>query len=50
MARKLGSYVSLWIAFSLIFGAGAAMISAVTARIEDDRSSLWTPSVWHRFR
>lgn len=44
MARKLGSYVSLWIAFSLLFGAVAAMVSAVTARIEDDRESPWAPS------
>lgn len=49
-ARKLGSYVSLWLAFSLLFGAAAAAVSAITARIEDDRQSLWTPSVWHRFR
>ena len=43
MARKLGSYVSLWIAFSLLFGALAAMVSAITARLEDGFQSKWTP-------
>jgi len=27
-----------------LFGAIAAMVSAVTARIEDDRESPWAPS------
>lgn len=43
MTRKLGSYVSLWIAFSLLFGALAAMVSAITARLEDGLQSNWTP-------
>ena len=35
--RKAASYASLWLAFSLIFGAAVAMAAAVLARIEDDR-------------
>lgn len=37
IARKTASYTSLWIAFSLLFGAIVAMGAAVSARIEDDR-------------
>lgn len=37
--RRAASYASLWIAFSLIFGAIVAMASAVFARIEDDRDA-----------
>jgi hypothetical protein len=36
-ARKITSYASLWLAFSLLFGAVVAMGAAVSARIEDDR-------------
>ena len=36
-ARKTASYTSLWIAFSLLFGAMVAMLAAVVAREEDDR-------------
>ncbi len=38
-ARKIASYASLWIAFSLLFGAVVSMIAAVTARNEDDRET-----------
>lgn len=38
-ARKTAAYVSLWIAFSLLFGAIVAMGAAVSARIEDDRQT-----------
>lgn len=37
--RRAASYASLWIAFSLIFGAIVAMASAVFARIEDDKDA-----------
>jgi hypothetical protein len=37
IARKTASYASLWIAFSLLFGALVAMAAAISARIEDDR-------------
>ncbi|HEY5237646.1 MAG TPA: hypothetical protein VIJ62_04635 [Rhizomicrobium sp.] len=39
-ARKAASYASLWIAFSLLFGAIVAIFAAISARIEDDRESL----------
>jgi hypothetical protein len=39
-ARKAASYASLWIAFSLLFGAVVAGAAAVMARNEDDRRSL----------
>ncbi|HEX4159070.1 MAG TPA: hypothetical protein VHY79_11385 [Rhizomicrobium sp.] len=41
-ARKVASYASLWIAFSLLFGAIVAVFSAISARIEDDREA-WSP-------
>jgi hypothetical protein len=41
-ARKTASYASLWIAFSLLFGAIVAVFSAIAARIEDDREA-WNP-------
>jgi len=37
LARKTASYASLWIAFSLLFGALVASYAAVLARKEDDR-------------
>jgi len=40
-ARKAASYTSLWIAFSLLFGALVATYAAVLARREDDRRTLW---------
>lgn len=39
VARKIASYASLWIAFSLLFGAVVSMITAVAARHEDDREA-----------
>ena len=39
VARKVASYASLWIAFSLLFGAVVSMIAAVTARNEDEREA-----------
>ena len=39
IARKAASYASLWIAFSLLFGAIVAVVSAIFARNEDDRES-----------
>ncbi len=39
VARKAASYASLWIAFSLFFGAVVAMTAAVFARNEDDREA-----------
>jgi hypothetical protein len=41
-ARKAASYASLWIAFSLLFGAIVAVFSAISARFEDDREA-WNP-------
>jgi len=35
--RKAVSYSSLWIGFSLLFGAIVSVFAAVTARIEDDK-------------
>jgi hypothetical protein len=40
IARKTASFASLWIAFSLLFGAVVATAAAVMARNEDDRRSL----------
>jgi hypothetical protein len=37
--RKAASYASLWIAFSLLFGAIVAIFSAISARLEDDRAT-----------
>jgi hypothetical protein len=37
VARRAASYASLWIAFSLLFGAIVASHAAVLARHEDDR-------------
>jgi hypothetical protein len=42
IARKTASYASLWIAFSLLFGAIVATLAAVFARHEDDRQRLRT--------
>ena len=39
VARKIASYASLWIAFSLLFGAVVSMVAAVAARHEDDREA-----------
>jgi hypothetical protein len=39
VARKVASYASLWIAFSLLFGAVVSMVAAVTARNEDERET-----------
>jgi hypothetical protein len=39
VARKSASYISLWIALSLLFGAVVAVGAAVSARIEDDRQA-----------
>jgi hypothetical protein len=39
IARKIASYASLWIAFSLLFGVVVSMIAAVAARNEDDREA-----------
>jgi hypothetical protein len=40
IARKTASIASLWIAFSLLFGAIVSIFAAVLARNEDDRRSL----------
>ena len=39
-ARRVARDASLWLAASMLFGALVAMLSAVFARIEDDRESL----------
>jgi hypothetical protein len=39
IARKVASYASLWIAFSLLFGVIVSMTAAVAARNEDERDS-----------
>ena len=39
VARKVASYASLWIAFSLLFGAVVSIVAAVTARNEDEREA-----------
>ena len=38
-ARRAASYMSIWIALSLLFGALVSMIAAVMAREEDDRET-----------
>jgi hypothetical protein len=38
-ARKVASYASLWIAFSLLFGLIVSIFAAISARAEDDRES-----------
>jgi hypothetical protein len=42
-ARKTASFASLWIAFSLLFGAIVAGMAAVSARWEDDRVTFGWP-------
>ena len=39
-ARRVARDATLWLAVSLLFGALVAMVSALFARIEDDRESL----------
>lgn len=39
IARKAASYTSLWIGFSLLFGAIVAIFASITARIEDDKAA-----------
>lgn len=39
IARKIASYASLWIAFSLLFGVVVSTIAAIAARNEDDREA-----------
>lgn len=43
VARKIASYTSLWVAFSLLFGAAVAMTTAVFARNEDNRDARTRP-------
>jgi hypothetical protein len=40
-ARKVASYASLWIAFSLLFGAIVSVMAAISARWEDDRITIF---------
>jgi hypothetical protein len=40
IARKIASYASLWIAFSLLFGSVVAMAAAIFARNEDDHEAV----------
>ena len=42
-ARKTASFASLWVAFSLLFGAIVAGMAAVSARWEDDRVTFGWP-------
>jgi hypothetical protein len=42
-ARKIASYASLWIAFSLLFGAIVSTIAAMSARWEDDAVTFGWP-------
>lgn len=42
-ARKIASYASLWIAFSLLFGAIVSTMAAVSARWEDDAITFGWP-------
>jgi len=39
-ARKIASYASLWVAFSLLFGLIVAIFAAISARTEDDREGV----------
>lgn len=39
-ARKIASYASLWIAFSLLFGLIVSIFASISARAEDDRKSV----------
>ena len=50
-ARKAASYASLWIGFSLLFGAIVSVFAAISARFEDDREA-WNPltTLRDRFR
>lgn len=43
LARKAASYVSLWIAASLLFGAIVAAAAAMSARWEDDKITFGWP-------
>ncbi|MDO8288582.1 MAG: hypothetical protein Q7T44_05125 [Parvibaculum sp.] len=45
VARKITSYASLWVAFSLLFGAAVAMTAAVFARNEDNRDARADPFI-----
>ncbi|HEY4940153.1 MAG TPA: hypothetical protein VII56_01895 [Rhizomicrobium sp.] len=40
VARKIASYASLWVAFSLLFGAVVSVSAAIFARREDDRDTV----------
>lgn len=40
-ARKVASYASLWVAFSLLFGAIVSVMAAISARWEDDRITIF---------
>jgi hypothetical protein len=40
IARRVASYASLWIAFSLLFGSVVAMAAAIFARKEDDHEAV----------
>jgi hypothetical protein len=42
-ARRIASHASLWIAFSLLFGAIVSTLAAMSARWEDDRMTFGWP-------
>jgi hypothetical protein len=42
-ARRIASHASLWIAFSLLFGAVVSTLAAMSARWEDDRVTFGWP-------
>jgi len=43
-ARKLAAYASLWTALALLFGGLVCVMSAVAARLEDDRVTFGLPA------
>lgn len=45
---RVAATVSLWTALGLLFGALVAMVSAVTARLEDDAESPWGLFAFHK--
>lgn len=42
-ARKVASFISIWTALALLFGAVVSVAAAISARWEDDRITFgWT--------
>ena len=46
--HRATSTAALWLACALLFGALAAMVAAITARLEDDHQTAWSLFALHR--